>query len=274
MTDKNFGKRLRTSGSQTDEEDHEVGKCGCNALHRIDELTVKIDKVLATCKQLEAIQQSISELKKDISDVKTSLEFNSNEIKDLKSKVVKNTNAIEDNCADLDVFEDDLELWKRRTIKLEAYTRRENIKIYNIPEGASEETEDVVRSVFLNKLKIPKEGIEAIRFERVHRLPRKASKHNAQPRPRPIIAKFSHYQDKEFVWSFVKNLKGTNIGISDDFPKEIDDIHKDLYQVFRKFKDAKKKVHFKFDKLIVDGQIYRGPETEKLQYYAKIMNFN
>ena len=141
MTDKNFRKRLRTSGSQTDEEDQYVaGNWGCNYLHRIDQLTVKIDKVLATCKQLGAIQQSISELKKDISDVKTSMEFNSNEIKDLKSIVAKNTNAIEDNCADLDDFEDDLELWKRRIIKLEAYTRRENIKIYNIPEEASEKT--------------------------------------------------------------------------------------------------------------------------------------
>ena len=176
MTEKISGKRLRTSGSQTDEEDqHVAGNCGCNALHRIDKLAVKIEKVLATCKQLEAIQQSISELKKDISDVKTLLEFNSNEIKDLKLKVAENTNAIEDNCDD---FEEDLELWKCRIIKLEAYTRRENIKIYNIPQEASEKTENVVRSVFLNKVKIPKDDIKAIRFERVHRLPSKDCKHN------------------------------------------------------------------------------------------------
>ena len=46
MTKKISGKRLRTSRSQTDEEDqHAASNCGCNALHRIDENAVKIDKV-------------------------------------------------------------------------------------------------------------------------------------------------------------------------------------------------------------------------------------
>ena len=49
----------------------------------------------------------------------------------------------------------------------------------------------------------------------------------------------------------MKNLKDTKIGISDDFLKEIEDMHKDLYPVFRKFKDTKKKVYFKVDKLMV-----------------------
>ena len=68
----------------------------------------------------------------------------------------------------------------------------------------------------------------------------------------------------------MKNLKGSKIGISDDFPKEIDDIHKDLYPVFRKCKKAKKKVHFKVDKLILDGQIYRGPEIENFSNTPKL----
>ena len=44
-------------------------------------------------------------------------------------------------------------------------------------------------------------------FERVHRLP---TRHNSQTctKPRPTIAKFSFYQDKEYVMSKVKNLKG------------------------------------------------------------------
>ena len=105
----------------------------------------------------------------------------------------------------------------------------------------------------------------------VHRLP---TRRNSQTRtkPRPIIAKFSFYQDKEYVMSKVKNLKGTGIGISHDYPKEMDVIHEKLYPVLKKVKQEKQSAFFKVDKLIINGQVYRGVETEKLAYYGLIMN--
>ena len=57
---------------------------------------------------------------------------------------------------------------------------------------------------------------------------------NTNAKPRPVIAKCSFYQDKEFVWSRVKNLKGSGIGLSHDFPREIDMIHEKLYPRNRK----------------------------------------
>ena len=158
---------------------------------------------------------------------------------------------------------------KRRNIKLEAYTRRENIKIFNIEENEGENgnTESLVRNVFREKMKIPKEDEEYIRFERIHRItPRRSSS-----KPRPIIVKFSHYQDKESVWSFVKNLKGTNIGIANDFPKEIEEIQSKLYPVLKKAKKAKQAAFFKVNRLIINGQVYRGKETEDLEHYGAIM---
>ena len=91
-------------------------------------------------------------------------------------------------------------------------------------------------------------------------------------KPRPIIAKFSFYQDKEYVMSKVKNLKGTGIGISHDYPKEIDVIHEKLYPVLKKAKQGNQSAFFKVDKLIINGQVYRGAETEELPYYGLIMN--
>ena len=78
------------------------------------------------------------------------------------------------------------------------------------------------------KLVIIREDMNEIRFDRVHRLP---TRHNSQTRtkPRPVIAKFSFYQDKEYVMSKVKKLKDTGVGISHDYPKEIDVIHEKLY---------------------------------------------
>ena len=121
------------------------------------------------------------------------------------------------------------------------------------------------------KMKISREDMNEIRFERVHRLP---SRRNPQgsAKIRPVVAKFSFYQDKEFVWSKVKNLKGTGIGISHDYPKEIDKIHEKLYPVLKKAKQGKQSAFFKVDKLIINGQVYRGIETEDLPYYGLIMN--
>ena len=59
-----------------------------------------------------------------------------------------------------------------------------------------------------------------ISFERIHRIPTKPTSQRLQVRLRPIIVRFSHFQDKEFVKTFLKNLKGTQIGVSDNFPKE------------------------------------------------------
>ena len=72
------------------------------------------------------------------------------------------------------------------------------------------------------------------------------------------------------VRSFYKNLKGTNIGFSDHFPKEIEEIHRKLYPVLKKAKQDKQKAFFNFDKLIINGQIYRGKETKDLPYYCKM----
>ena len=145
------------------------------------------------------------------------------------------------------------------------------MRIYNVNEDSEENIEDVIRNLFVSKMQIPPEAVKAIRFERVHRIPTKTSSQRSQSRPRPVIARFSHYQDKEFVRSFYKNLKGTEIGISDDFPKEIEDIHKTLYLVLKKAKRDQKKAFFNFDKLIIDGQLYRGKETKNLPYYGNIM---
>ncbi|CAH3152538.1 unnamed protein product, partial [Pocillopora meandrina] len=118
-------------------------------------------------------------------------------------------------------------------IKLEAYTRRENIKIFNVKEESVENTEELIRKLFVTKLQIPNKDVKNIRFERVHRIPSRAPDRRSS-RPRPVIARFSFYQDKEFVRSFYENLKGTVIGIANDFPREIEEIHKTLYSVSKK----------------------------------------
>ena len=120
----------------------------------------------------------------------------------------------------------------------------------------------MVRNLLVTKMQIPLEKVKSIRFERVHRISKKTQSQRPPNRPRPVIARFSHYQDKEFVQSLYTNLNGTNIGFSDDFPKEVEDIHKAFYPVLKKAKQNEQRAYFNFDKLIIDGRIYRGKETK------------
>ena len=208
----------------------------------------------------------------ELKDLKESLEFAGKEIISLKAEMAETSTTVKEKAEDMNSFDTDIEVLKRRNIKFEAYTRRENIRIYNIKEESDENTEEQVRNLFVAKLRIPQNDVDAIPFERVHRIPVKPSSQRSQSRgPRPVIVRFSHYQNKEFVRSFYKNLKGTKIGISDDFPREVEEIHKTLYPVLKQAKREQKRAFFNFDKLIINGQIYRGEETKNLPYYGNIM---
>ena len=146
--------------------------------------------------------------------LKDSREFAEKEIERLRGKMTDTTTTIKEHSEDIEFF------WN---IKLEAYTRRENIKIFNVKEESVENTEELIRRT-VTKLQIPNKDVKNIRFERVHRIPSRAPDRRSS-RPRPVIARFSFYLDEEFVCSFHENLKGTVIGIANDFPREIEEIH-------------------------------------------------
>ena len=260
-------KRLRESGSQTDEdslqEEDSSGHC-CEA--KFAEVNTKLDKILHSLTELEALKDKVSSLEKESKDLKESTEFAHKEITDLKATIIYACSNVERLENELTSLQEELDHWKRRSIRLESYSRRENIKIFNVQETADENTEAVVKKFLNENLKIPQNDVDEIRFERVHRLPTRQSN-----KPRPIIVRFSFFQDKEFVWSFIKNLKGSSTAIANDYPKEIENIHKTLYPVLKKAKQEKNTAFFKVDRLIINGQVYRGIETNNLPFYGSIM---
>ena len=152
----------------------------------------------------------------------------------MKSTTVYSSITVDKVTKELSSLKEEVLKLKRRNIKLEAYTRRENLKLFNIEEKEDEnvDTEEIVRKTLVEEMSISEENVEIIPFERVH--PMRTGK--VSSRPRPVIVKFSFYQDKEFIWSFVRNIKGSRIGISNEFPKEIDEIHEKLYPFLMKAK--------------------------------------
>ena len=212
------------------QEEASGGHC-CDA--KFAEVNLKLDKILHSLTELEALKDKVSSLEKECKDLKDSAEFAHNEITDLKATAIYACSSVERLGNELTSLQEELDYWKRRSIRLESYSRRENIKIFNVQETADENTEAVVKKFLNENLKIPQNDVDEIRFERVHRLPTRQNN-----KPRPIIARFSFFQDKELVWSFIKNLKGSNTAIANDYPrpKEIENIHKTIYPVLKKAK--------------------------------------
>ena len=148
---------------------------------------------------------------------------------------------------------------------LETYSRRENVQFFGIDkvvpasevDSPTEDTRDLVFKFLENKLRIenPRSRIE---FQRVHRL---GKPNNSNDKPRPIIARFLRYSDKEMVMDQarkeLKRQEDKQFSVFDDIPKELYEIRKSQ---MKKFKEAGGKgctVYFSKaqpDKLFVNGK--------------------
>lgn len=259
-------KRMRQRNSQTDEDvaAENSNHHGCSLCStKLKQIEEKLDQVLLFMSELERQKKKIAELEE-------SLEFTQKEVKELKESV-KSTSA---ELSEANEKLTSLSKLERRQIKLECYTRRSNIKFFGINDNDKEspiDTEETLRHFLTKEMKISRDDVDNIEFERVHRIPTRPTAEK-KSNPRPIIAKVSFYQDKEFIKAHIKNLrKGSKFGVADDFPKEVDKVRKDLQPVLKKAKQERKLAFFNVEKLIIDGKIYRGPETKRFSFYGRLM---
>ena len=198
---------------------------------------------------------------------------------------IKEIQGLQDNIAEqqktteafLQRVQRELAELQRRHIKLECHSRRGNLKFYGIKEReheSNEDTEDLLRKFLRTDLKIPKKDEESIQFDRVHRVSaRRESSGTTNSKPRQIIITFSSFHHKECIKTFIKKLtKGRNLGISDDFPKEVEEMRKKLYPVLKAAKQEKRTAFFKVERLIMDGSLYRIPETIAFPLYGHLMD--
>lgn len=71
------------------------------------------------------------------------------------------------------------------------------------------------------------------------------------------MAKFNYFQDWEHILHNARKLKGSNLGIGEQFPEEIVKIRKELYPELKRANDAGKKAKLVRDKIIIEGELFR-----------------
>ncbi|MEW8560931.1 MAG: hypothetical protein AB2541_02465 [Candidatus Thiodiazotropha sp.] len=140
-----------------------------------------------------------------------------------------------------------LKLLEYRSIDIEARGRRRNLLFKGLAENRRENCFEVIRNFVYQKLKIDKD----MYLERAHRL----GQYNAS-KTRPIIVAFRDFCDTEYILSESKNLKGTDFGISRDYPNEISRARQSLWKQFKSTRDnnPNKRVTFGYPANIsIDG---------------------
>lgn len=102
---------------------------------------------------------------------------------------------------------------------LEQYSRRNNIRIYGVPETTGEDIDTVITSVCKEKLGV---DVTAGSIDCCHRLGKKENGN------RPILVKFCSRNIKQAVYNTKSKLKGTKMVIREDLTKRRLSLLKDV----------------------------------------------
>jgi len=146
---------------------------------------------------------------------------------------------------------------EQKNERLEAQSRRSNLKFHGITETSNETWEQSEAKIrdYLTEMNIDDTSIQ---IDRAHRLPGNSA-------PRPIIVKFPLYKDKDKILKqFRENRKNEvqyineykNVRVVEDFPERVTKQRTLLYPLLQKSIEEDKTAFFKFDRLVVDGVIY------------------
>ena len=184
---------------------------------------------------MDDMKSEIRILRKDVEDLKVSLQFSQGQIDDMKKVTEEEKIKLEHiddrmkfleeqmkDSADLEQRCDQLE---SKHEYLENMSRRNNIKIFGVAEEKDEKTwedsENVVKKIIREKLDVELEGEHAI--ERAHRVgkPRplfgyKKDGGRVKNPPHPIVAKFSNWKQKEAILRAARRIKPKDVQFYQD----------------------------------------------------------
>ena len=148
--------------------------------------------------------EKLDGIESDMKEIKLSLEYAHAEIANLKKENEKIKTDQNKGKERIQKLEEDNKVLRSKIIDLQARSMRDNLLFFNIPENERENTTDIVHKI-LEKMKI-RDAQNTVRIDRSHRI---GKKREGNRKPRPTVVNF--YQDREYVRTHARKLKGTNI---------------------------------------------------------------
>ena len=145
------------------------------------------------------VNARLSILKDTTDDLKTSLDAAWVEIEALKQQDERNKLQLAEVVKENEQLRAELSSTKARVIKLDNYSRRENIRLLNVPENQDENCMEILRGVMAA---VKMESVNKVEFHAVHRI----GKQRHDGKPRAIIARFVNRETRNELWYRRKEL--------------------------------------------------------------------
>jgi FtsZ-binding cell division protein ZapB len=152
--------------------------------------------------KLDSIDTRVKMVESDLKSVKESIEFAHAEIRELKKDNETRKKTDETTKERIEKLEKENEILNKSVNDLKSRSMRDNLIFYNIPESKDEDTTNIIHKLHEENLHL-EDASKKIEIDRSHRLGRQ--KQGAE-KPRPIIAKFNFYQDRENIRLNAKKL--------------------------------------------------------------------
>ena len=233
----------------------------------------KIDSIENTvnsiCSKLSDLETKVKDMDTRIIEVERACTFksekhdtNNQDLQGVKGDVKK----VKDSCIslaeDVNKMEQDFERLNSKVLDQEFRSMRDNLIFYGIRESGpgqnidaeQEKCDLLVKELIESKLDIDTTNIT---LDRAHRLGNRVIPN----KPRPIIAKFHYYNDREQVrtaaFRLKDDLKRENFRVGIQLPKEWREARKQLYPAMQAERNKGNNTKFIGEKLYVNGQPYK-----------------
>lgn len=178
------------------------------------DLTVTLKELLAEADFIEALEKCVSKiLKARIERNEERLDKQEGEIHDLKISLAKKDEEIKSLKASVEKLESGLADGVSKADEQEQYSRRNNVRVFGVPETSGEDTDDQVIKIVSEHLDF---NLTKAEIDRSHRSGKPRS---PDSKPRPILVKLSSYRSKFAILKDRRKLKNTGFTIQEDLTK-------------------------------------------------------
>ena len=183
---------------------------------RIGNMEKRLDK-------LDSVEKKVCSFEKELNKMWSCFQEQSKQSSERLSVIEEKVESADFNLSltndKLVLLEKENNELKGDLVYLQSQTMRNNLVFANIDEAPTEEhenTEQILREFLESKMKVAKEQVDRMAFERVHRMGPRVPGNN-----RKIVAKFTLFKEREFVRKKWKILDNTPYYLHEQFPKEV-----------------------------------------------------
>lgn len=211
-------------------------------------------RILVVEKSCETISDLFDDAKNENSNLHKEISDMKSENKTLKSNAAQYDRKCQDLSSEMQ--------------ELKARSMQQNLLFFGLaepPAGVPDGTEAKLRDFLKTELTLEDPSvINIMEFDRIHRLGRLRG--NRISNPRPIVARFTRYKDRETIRLAAKelNVKRNGFNIREQFPPEMEQNRKRLYPLMRQYQqNPQNRVALVRDKLYINGEQYMPPRENE-----------